>query len=168
MEGQILMPHVFNHTPTEQEIFDAACRYFATTEGPSSVKRSYGDACKYREKDTCRECIAGHFIPDDSYDPAMDDLTLLAEYKGGGAGIENLLVYFGAKLPSWFRTHLVLLNRLQKIHDGTHNWTDVRGWNYANVVTMLTHLADYLELDHSAIKQVKARRVPAGWQSVEA
>jgi hypothetical protein len=163
------MPHIFDHTPTAQEIFDVACVYFATTEGPSAEKKSYGDACQYRQKLTGRECIAGHFIPDDSYDPAMDQLSLLNHYKGGGSGIQNLLVYFSDKLPAWFGQHLALLKSLQAVHDGTHNWTmDHQGWNYGAVAATLARIATSLELNPSAIEQVKARHVPAGWQSVEA
>jgi hypothetical protein len=161
------MPHVFDHTPTAQEVFDVACVYFATTEGPSAQKKSYGDACQYRQKETSRECVAGHFIPDESYDPAMDQLSLLTEYKGGGSGIQNLMVYFGGKLPTWFGTHLGMLKSLQAIHDGTHNWTEVRGWNYGSVADMLSRIATSLELNPWAVEQVKARHVPAGWQSVE-
>ncbi|WP_439357875.1 hypothetical protein [Bradyrhizobium sp. DASA03007] len=162
------MPHVFDHTPTAQEIFDQACVYFATTDGPSTRMRSYGDACLYRNNETGRECIAGHFIPDDKYSPAMDDLTQLGStYKGGGSGIENLLVYF-AGLPSWFAEHLPLLKSLQKVHDEHHNWTEDRSWNYAGLAISLNSVSAVHKLNPKAIEQVKARRVPAGWQSVEA
>lgn len=161
------MPHVFDHEPTAQEVFDVACTYFATTAGPSTVAKSYGDSCRYRIAETKRECIAGHFIPDEMYSPEMDNLTLLDAYKGGGTGIENLLLYVGAKLPPWFRTHVRLLKKLQKIHDDQLNWTDDRGWHHGGVASMLSHLALSLNLDPSAIEQVKARHVPAGWQSVE-
>jgi hypothetical protein len=98
----------------------------------------------------------------------MDQLSLLTEYKGGGSGIQNLLVYFGGKLPAWFRQHLGLLKALQNVHDGMHNWTDARCWNHASVADSLIGVATAAELNPWAIEQVKARIVPAGWQSVEA
>lgn len=162
------MPHVFDHTPTTQEVFDEACRYFATTDGPSTVKRSYGENCRYRTEETGRACVAGHFIPDESYVPAMDGLVQLPEYKGGGSGVENLVLYLNDKLPSWFRAQLTLLKRLQSVHDEHSNWADEYSWDHAAVATHLSVVASSLALNPSAIEQVKARHVPAGWQSVEA
>jgi hypothetical protein len=61
-----------------------------------------------------------------------------------------------------------LLKSLQAVHDGTHNWTmDHQGWNYGAVAATLARIATSLELNPSAIDQVKARHVPAGGQSVE-
>lgn len=163
------MPHVFDHTPTAQEVFDVACVYFATTAGPSTVAKSYGDTCRYRtEGPVRRECIAGHFIPDEMYSEEMDNLTLIGAYKGGGTGIENLMHYVGAKLPPWFREQLPLLKSLQKVHDEHHNWTDDKGWNYAGLGISLKSVAAAHKLNPSAVEQVEARYVPAGWQSVEA
>jgi hypothetical protein len=172
MEGQILMPHVFDHTPTAQEVFDEACRYFATTKGPSIVVRSHGENCRYRAPETGRTCIAGHFIPDENYVPAMDGLTLIDNYVGGGTGIENIVEYLGDKLPAWFRDRLPLLKRLQGIHDANTGWTADYRWDYAPLAHQLTLLAASLKLDDTAANQVRAliptQRVPVGWRSVEA
>jgi hypothetical protein len=162
------MPHVFDHTPTAQEIFDQACVYFATSPGPSTMPRSYGDTCRYRQTETKRECVAGHFIPDEMYVPAMDNLTLIDAYKGGGTGIENLWFYLRGKLPEWFGTHLGLLKSLQKVHDEQHNWTDHREWVYGGIAADLSRIATINNLNPSAIAQVEARKAPIGWQSVEA
>jgi len=161
------MPHVFDHTPTAQEVFDQACAYFATTEGPSVVDRSYGTNCLYRAP-TGRECVAGHFIPNDCYDPAMDEMSLLPDYKGGGSGIGNVYTHLSRKLPSWFGEQLPLLSSLQKVHDECRNRTEDHRWIHSGVATMLSHLAITFNLNPSAIDQVRAKCVPAGWQSVEA
>lgn len=163
------MPHVFDHDPSAQEIFDQACVYFATTAGPSTTPKSYGDTCRYRtEGPVKRECVAGHFIPDEMYIPAMDNLTLIDAYRGGGTGIENLWLYLRAKLPAWFGSHLALLKSLQKVHDEQHNWTEHREWVFGAVAAQLTRVANIHNLNPSAVAQVEARKVPLGWQSVEA
>jgi hypothetical protein len=58
------MPHIFDHTPTAQEVFDEACRFFATSPGPSTGTTlrmgTLHPDCMYRNPNG-RCCVAGHF-----------------------------------------------------------------------------------------------------------
>lgn len=157
------MPHVFDHTPTSQEVFNASCVFFATSAGPSVV----GDMCRYRFGDRC--CAAGYFIPDDKYDPRMDSMSEMPGYEicSGGNALPNLLKHFGDTLPSWFRAHANLLKALQVVHDEHDNWIADQ-WNYRALAEHLRILANRLNLDPTAIEQVDERaKFPAGWNVVE-
>jgi hypothetical protein len=151
------MPHAFDHRPTAQEVFDEACRFFATSPGPAVVLLDNvgGNQCRYRHGDRC--CAAGHFVPDDSYTPDMDH----AEFYEGDTDVNGLIKEFGARLPSWFNEHARLLRGLQRVHDNSDNWVNKHGdgWNPAGLVISLIGLAGRLGLYPTAIEQVRNRPV---------
>lgn len=139
------MPHVFDHRPTAQEVFDAACTFFTTQPGPAIVVA----ACKYRTGSRC--CAAGYFIPDDKYQPGMDNMD-------GGNGVRNLIDLYGAVLPNWFGEHTQLLSRLQNVHDSYDSrraWTD--DWNYENLAKAMRDVADDFLIDASAVAKIEER-----------
>ncbi|MGJ4945128.1 hypothetical protein ACQR1W_31520 [Bradyrhizobium sp. HKCCYLS1011] len=152
------MPHVFDHTPTEQEVFDEACRYFATSPGPSTNDRGFGNnACLYRnDRGGC--CVAGHFIPDEVYDRRMDNLE-------NGTSISSVLRAFSRVLPHWFAGRIKLLGELQDIHDDhilcwaerSRPW---RIWNYMALANRLNNLAIDRGLSPAAVDLVRAK-IPA-------
>ncbi|WFU52260.1 hypothetical protein QA639_21365 [Bradyrhizobium pachyrhizi] len=159
------MPHVFEHTPTAQEVFDAACAFFASSPGPSS---GLDDICLYRDP-TGRSCVAGNFVPDDNYDPRMDDMSVMPNYKphSGGNSVNNLIEHFGETIPAWFRQHQKLLVQLQSVHDQRDNWRR-REWNYEMVSGHLQNVAAVNGLKREAIQHVAARaNIPSGWNVVE-
>jgi hypothetical protein len=166
------MPHVFDHRPTEQEVFDAACTFFATSPGPSVLLfENGGNQCKYHQPETGRACAAGYFIPDDVYEPGMDD----PERYDDLTDVRGLNKYFGEKLPVWFAEHQRLLMRLQNCHDDSDHWTGQGvGWRYKRVTSRLEEIARTMQLGMDAIEQVRAlipeaqREVPAGWREVQA
>lgn len=147
------MPHVFDHTPTAQEVFDAACKFFATTPGPSVKPRpgSLGEwNCVYRG-DGGKPCVAGYFIPDEVYLPEMDEPALFDD----GTTIDKLVGRYPGKLPAWMTTHSDLLRSLQKIHDDQWNWIlDASGWHYSRVAEQLADLAGDYHLDTKAAQAV--------------
>jgi hypothetical protein len=165
------MPHVFDHRPTAQEVFDAACTFFATTAGRSMIWLANGDGnnCKYRDRGRC--CAVGYFIPDDLYSPEMDDH---ASYDDG-TDVTELVRVFGDKLPDWFAEHKGLLKRLQGVHDAASCWTAMRHdedgrpfWNHLALHDTLSDLAASLGLSTPKLSMIYQPDVPAGWASVEA
>ncbi|MHC2249971.1 hypothetical protein [Bradyrhizobium elkanii] len=159
------MPHLFDKTPTAQQVFDAACAFFASSAGPST---GLDDICLYRDP-TGRCCVAGNFIPDDKYDPRMDDMSEMPLYKPntGGNALNNLIEHFGQVVPPWFKEHQRLLTRLQSVHDERDNWFH-RGWDYDRLADHLKGVASLFKLDVSAIEPVAERgRIPHGWNVVE-
>ena len=152
------MPHTFTEIPTRQQIFDEACRFFATSPGPSLVIFSDGGGhnCRYRS-DEGRCCAAGHFIPDDVYVVEMDE----AETYDSSTDLKNLMRVYGDRLPAWFVEHKAFLERLQKVHDDSDCWTtaDHAGakWRYDRVLKRLRDLARDQQLHPAATEQVYDR-----------
>lgn len=97
-------PIVFEHDPTEQEIFKAAVVHLVRQRVPSVT---YGD-CRYRmqDQDTGKTlaCAVGAFYPE-----SIDYIE--------GLGVRQCLKLFGSKLPSWMMQHKSLLALLQCSHD---------------------------------------------------
>jgi transposase-like protein len=158
------MPHIFDHTPTAQEVFDEACSYFATSPGPSIVpNRQLGGNkydCAYRATDG-RVCVAGHFLPDESYLPQMDDPELHPD----GSDVKSLVKHYGYRIPAWFRDHRSLLKELQTIHDNEWNWAG-NTWNISHLVKNLKDLAVELNLSADAVEQVVKHEF--NWDAVPA
>lgn len=157
------MPHAFDHTPTRQDIFDEACRFFATSAGPSIVIFDHGGGhnCRYRS-DEGRCCAVGHFIPEDIYVVEMDE----AESYDSSTDMPNLMRMFGDRLPAWFGEHNAFLQRLQKIHDDADCWTTrdypSAKWRYDRVVERLRSLVrEAGNIDGGAIRQVWERMTEA-------
>jgi hypothetical protein len=153
------MPHVFDHRPTAQEVFDASCTFFATQSGPA-IDRS---ACRYRAGDRC--CAAGYFIPDDKYHPGMDNMS-------GGNAVWNIVRIYGDVLPGWFGEHERLLARLQGVHDSYDSRRILqKDWNYPNVARGLRDIAESFLLDDKAVEQIDGLDMtgtaPSGWDVVE-
>jgi hypothetical protein len=95
------VPTIFNHMPSAQEVFDAACVHLAAQKRPA---KTLGGGCYYRNNEGCA-CAVGHFIPDDKYDPNME------------GGLYTLVEKFHKQLPAWFGHHRNLLSDLQNAHD---------------------------------------------------
>ncbi len=149
------MPHIFDHEPSAQEVFDQACVFFATSEGPSAIpstRNCAGYECVYR-RDDGRVCVAGYFLPDESYDPDMDD----PESSSDGSDVHALVKHYGDQIPSWFGQHVELLKQLQQIHDNEFHWTADHAWNYAELIRDLDVVADDNGLTKVAIDQVRAK-----------
>lgn len=139
------MPHVFDHIPTKQEVFDASCDFFATQPGPAISELG---SCVYRTGD--RVCAAGNFIPDQVYHPAMDKMD-------GSTGIGNLISNFGDVLPSWFVSYERMLMDLQQVHDIPPHHRNGSEWNYSAVAKAMHGVADYHKLDDSAVAKIEQR-----------
>jgi len=98
---------------TPQEIFDKAVDGMLK-QGVQSMNEC--GSCVYRSSDGLK-CAVGHVIPDELYDPGMDDQTTLLD----GTAIEAILRHYD-DLPAWMHEHKVLLTRLQTAHDGPLGW----------------------------------------------
>lgn len=128
----IHVPTVFDHEPSTQEIFDAACRHFAAQKRQSKI----GHYCLYRmdaeNGDKCA-CGVGHFIPDYAYSPYMErhDVHHVTKYNG---------------VPPWFINNINFLLRLQVAHDQT---SDLDG-----LKRRLTSIAEDLGLNGKEIEQI--------------
>lgn len=119
-----------------QEIFDTVAKHLfkqgCRAEGPSG--------CAYRGKNGLK-CAVGIFIPDEVYDPRMDEAE---DY--GGTGIESLLNRFREVLPPWFVEHRRLLMNLQDVHDGYSAWIETE-----LMKKQLKETAERFELDDSIL-----------------
>lgn len=161
--------HIFDHKPTPQEVFNAACTYFAISEGPSTVasgRTGTGHDCVYRS-DRGRVCAVGYFLPDDAYVPEMDN----AEKFSDGSDVKALVRHYSDRVPSWF-SNLELLGLLKSIqslgHDDESNWVGgMHGtWHRENVAHSLRSIAhEHGIQDLSAIDVVFKR---PNWSEVEA
>lgn len=100
---------------TAQEALDAVRAHLATMTERSGVYTEDGFSCLYRDPEG-RKCAFGALIPDEDYDPGMDDLT---EYPNGCA-VVYLLGLFNIKTS----ISLGLLDDLQHAHDNVFNWRD--------------------------------------------
>lgn len=141
------MPYVFDHDPSQQEIFDEACNHFA------KQKRRAKDhlGCAYRgahipgDPPPC-ECAVGHFLPDPKFD---GDAGYRKEMER--QGVENLWNSdMREYLPSWFGRQLDLLCRLQRCHDVSSSTNEL--------LTALCSCAAEFRLADCAIGQIKEWR----------
>jgi len=64
-------------TITNQEIFDKVWNHFVVNKGPASFNNESG-MCKYRG-DNGAKCAVGLFIPDEDYDPKIENYTANAD-----------------------------------------------------------------------------------------
>lgn len=96
----------------KQEIFDAVAIHLFK-QGVQS--RAEVGPCLYRTKEGLK-CAVGALIPDELYDPSMD------QGDDDGTGIGWLLRAYGDKLPKWFANNKMLLMELQDIHDDCNAW----------------------------------------------
>jgi hypothetical protein len=151
------MPFLFDHRPSEQEVFDEACRYFATTAGPSLKPRApeqgVAHFCMYRSP-TGGCCVAGHFIPDGPHTGVFD--------AADASSISAIIRSFPDDVPSWFPAHSRLLLHLQEIHDDQSNWEHCDGaetWKHQAVRLAMSDLARQRFLMDTAVTQIGA--VPA-------
>jgi hypothetical protein len=106
---------------TEQEIFDKVWRHFIIEGNPRSVNE-YARFCAYRGSKGAK-CAFGLFIPDDKYDPAMEERSLQGDY------FDDLLVELG------LLEHKKLLKELQFAHDEGYDNLLMRK-NFAIVANM--------------------------------
>lgn len=61
---------------SKQETFDTVCKALIAQGKPAVAVNGYGGrACRYRTEDGCK-CAAGHLIPDDKYNPALEGYSL--------------------------------------------------------------------------------------------
>jgi len=102
-----------------QDIFNTVTVHLFT-QGRPAMKDGQ---CSYRG-DMGTSCAVGCLIPDDEYDPAMDDLIeirSIARRRGmddffGGTSIDGLLK--AGLAPEWMRDQHLVLAELQMAHDG--------------------------------------------------
>lgn len=102
---------------TAQEAFDAVRAHLATMTHRSSVHTEQGSVCVYRSADGGK-CAFGALIPDEHYDPAMDDLTEFTN----GCSAQHLIELFNIETSIAPQ----LLNELQYAHDNVLNWSNNR------------------------------------------
>ncbi|MGX9944909.1 hypothetical protein ACTG4Q_20825 [Bradyrhizobium denitrificans] len=150
------MPHVFDHTPSAQEVFDEACRYFATSPGPSQGETIRDGAmhpdCVYRSPEG-RVCVAGHFLPDAAYVPEMDDPERFTD----GSDVKAMVNHYSDRIPAWWAQHKWLLKNLQSVHDDEQTWNG-KSWRIPGLVDRLEEFAYDHKLDPKAIDQVRQRK----------
>lgn len=161
------MPHIFDHKPSAQEVFDEACRYFATSPGPSLGEKirpgSNSYECVYRAPNG-RTCVAGHFLPDAAYIPQMDDPERFTD----GSDVKAMINHYSDRIPAWWADHRMLLKNLQSTHDNEQCWLGGAAWRYPSLADHLEDVAHDHKLDPKAIEQVRARTpAPKGWDMVE-
>lgn len=101
----------------KQEIFDTVSVHLLR-QGKKSMKTlpKVGEACAYRGDGGCM-CAIGALIPDDKYDPDMENQTvygLIDEFPGA---LAHLGIFAG--LGASARWHASFLAKLQAIHDST-------------------------------------------------
>ena len=98
---------------TNKTAFDKASEYLlATTAGQS--KRANTDFCLYRGPNG-NKCAIGALIPDDMYDPKMD------EY---GGPIDCLRDRFPQIRDLFKDVNIQMLDDLQELHDDYRSWDD--------------------------------------------
>lgn len=108
---------------TEQEIFDKVWHHFVTEENPRSfVETANGGTCRFRQDLTATcpvRCAVGLFIPDDVYEPAMDD--------GCGSAYDLIELHeLPPEIEGLFEEHATLFRELQSTHDSSEHPTDLR------------------------------------------
>lgn len=112
---------------TEQETFDLVVNALITQGGPSLDEDH--DTCMYRSP-TGAKCAAGHLIPDELYDPVMEDK-----------------LSFGLP-PNVFGVHkdnMTLIGHLQSTHDkSSHSSNFVE-----NIKTSFAHIAKDFNLQYT-------------------
>ena len=95
---------------TPQEIFDTVAEHLAKQGHPALS--GYKGSCMYRNKNG-ESCAVGCLIPDEMYDPKMDEEDI---------SIETLIHHEPEFLfPDYFKDNIGLLSHLQIAHDQ---------WNY--------------------------------------
>jgi hypothetical protein len=128
-----------------QEIFDTVVNHLAQQGTQSMTQRAddhvdrAGDGCAYRG-DGGTKCAVGCLIPDDAYNPRMENATVisLAERK---------------ELPVDLIEHVALLSQLQEAHD----WSSSR----SELILKLSDIAGAYNLDGGAAHNITAWEV---WQ----
>lgn len=103
---------------TPQDIFDtvAAHLYKQNKRSYKGNARMSGGFCVYRSPEGLK-CAVGCLIPDEDYDPRMDD----NECMRGGTYVSKLVDLapeLGFRLPAYFSANVALLASLQRAHDG--------------------------------------------------
>ena len=101
----------FDHEPSDQEVYDAAYEALIQQGLPSvDIKGN----CVYRNNGY--RCAVGLFIPDDVYDPSMENEGDLEELIGNWSH-DEWYEEGDKRLPSWFNDKEGLLAALQVAHD---------------------------------------------------
>jgi hypothetical protein len=117
---------------TEQSLFDHVAVALLNQDGPSLDEE--GTSCMYRDGKG-RKCAIGHGIPDEKYDPGMENnkpLTLLEQFP-------SLAEEFGA-------VSVHFLTDLQHAHDCYNGeWPSKAGWE-EYITRALTNFAKHYNL----------------------
>lgn len=110
---------------TLQEIFDRTARHLFTQGGPAKIQppNEPHPACAYRGNEG-RKCAAGIWIKDEHYSPALEGM--LIDSTGDIIRMETPL-----RLALDFKedAELILLSKLQNIHDTASTTMDARSWD---------------------------------------
>ena len=131
-----------------QEIFDTVATHLFTQgeRGGTTVVDSWNTSgtrfrCRYRG-DKGLKCAVGALIPDELYDPKMDQ----------GGFRASALVRNGFNVPEFFTPHATLLDSLQTIHDSEDSWLsgEIRLKKVAEYFELSPAILDNLSLPQAA------------------
>lgn len=96
---------------TMQFEFDAVVNHLYKQGAPASASAESGPGCYYRSP-TGLKCAVGCRIPDEIYDPAMDE-----ENGSNGTSVDSLILRFGNILPPEIAAYENMFAELQTAHD---------------------------------------------------
>lgn len=102
---------------TKQELFDTVTKHLLTQK--CKALGDDGSMCRYKT-DTGLKCAAGCLIPDDKYDPRLEQATVVAHADDPGMEIGSQHGFDNYKFfKDLVQTeeNLLFLYELQKIHD---------------------------------------------------
>jgi hypothetical protein len=124
-----------------QEIFDTVARNLITQGRPASKVEEGGEVqCLYRAPGGAK-CAFGGLIPDDCYDPNMEDQ------------LASAIILQYACLAQ-FKPYIGLINALQSAHD---DWARTETFEayleLGDLLDRLAHVAERLELDAKVLSE---------------
>ncbi len=131
---------------TPQEIFDTVVTHLFQQGRQSSVK----GMCLYRSESGLK-CAVGALIPDDAYDPKMDDFD---DSEFGDTGISSLISsgLLPSDLQKTFEDNITLLRDLQDAHDLDLSWGDEKLMKIQLENIAFKHKLDYSVLSKLSFK----------------
>jgi hypothetical protein len=133
----------------QQEIFDTVAKHlFEQGEQSTAWDEDFKkNKCRYRDgigkKGKVLKCAVGVLIPDEDYDPAMEN---------GSSSVNAIMANenFKNKLPAYFATEQEFLYRLQRVHDIINNWHTT-----TKMIGALTEFAKMYNLNTDVLEGLK-------------
>lgn len=104
---------------TKQEIFDRVAEHLLTQMEKSGVVDEtcgYGFRCLYRGPNGLK-CAAGALIPDELYDPCIEDVSIESDKTGDFITSETLRLLVSIREKCGIEEEKDFVRELQKIHD---------------------------------------------------